>query len=163
MTHRVLVTTDGTGKVVVRVQYVESHRPEVGDKFNARKGQKGVIGAIWSEADMYFNEHGRTPALVLNTCAFPSRMTWSMFLEQLLCEIGAVNGSRIDGTSFSKNWMQALVKQLDHKLLEPLSALDRTTAESRQSFVERYALACSRVHSVCFSVLQGASQHECRG
>ena len=74
--------------------------PEVGDKFSSRHGQKGVVGAILPMAEMPFCEStGMRPTLLMNSHAFPSRMTIGHLEEVFMGKCAALSSSFADGTA----------------------------------------------------------------
>ena len=74
---KVLVTRNETDNahLLIKVLLRQCRRPEVGDKFASRHGQKGVCGIIVNQENMPFNDWGICPDLIMNPHGFPSRMT----------------------------------------------------------------------------------------
>jgi len=104
---RVILTTDAQGLNIYKVITRQTRRPEVGDKFASRHGQKGVIGLIVGEEDMPFAETGWRPDLIMNPHGFPSRMTVGKMLEVVgskaaVCDGIFANGSAFCGTPFKE-------------------------------------------------------------
>jgi hypothetical protein len=50
---RVLLSANETDQFLVKVMVRQCRRPEVGDKFASRHGQKGVCGAIVSQVILF--------------------------------------------------------------------------------------------------------------
>jgi DNA-directed RNA polymerase beta subunit len=78
----------------VRVVMTVTRTPSIGDKFTSQYAQKGVIGAIWNDADMpYSVETGVSPDIIVSPLSMTSRMTMSSLLEALCGKTVSVTGN----------------------------------------------------------------------
>ena len=58
---KVMITDTENDQTLIKVLIRQTRRPELGDKFSSRHGQKGVCGLIVNQEDMPFNDQGITP------------------------------------------------------------------------------------------------------
>ncbi|KAJ8601877.1 hypothetical protein CTAYLR_002701 [Chrysophaeum taylorii] len=100
---RVLLTSNENDSFLVKVMLRQVRRPEIGDKFASRHGQKGVCGAIVPQDDMPFSDLGVCPDLVMNPHGFPSRMTVGKIIELVAGKAGVFAGRQAYGTAFGED------------------------------------------------------------
>ncbi|KAJ5542410.1 hypothetical protein N7535_004830 [Penicillium sp. DV-2018c] len=97
---KVLVSATEGETQLIKVLTRQTRRPEVGDKFSSRHGQKGVVGIIADQADMPFSDQGINPDIIMNPHGFPSRMTVGKMLELVAGKAGVLSGQHGYGTCF---------------------------------------------------------------
>ncbi|MEK7092325.1 MAG: DNA-directed RNA polymerase subunit B, partial [Patescibacteria group bacterium] len=108
----IFITEDYEGNKIVQIRTRDQRIPEIGDKFAAPSGQKGVIGAIIPEDEIPFTSRGIRPDIIFDPHGLPSRMTVGYLLELLAGKVGCLKGEIIEGTPFSGMSKPELEKQL---------------------------------------------------
>lgn len=135
---------NGEGYEFYKVSVAETRTPMTGDKYSSSYGQKGLISMIYNQVDLPFSSRdGTTPDIVINSLAFPSRMTIGMLLEmltgKLLCSTfnklhevsvtdylkdmridiesgGTTRYDTIDATAFEKVDLMGLIREASKSL-----------------------------------------------
>jgi len=97
---KVMLTDTDNDQTLVKVLIRQTRRPELGDKFSSRHGQKGVCGLIVNQEDLPFNDQGINPDTIMNPHGFPSRMTVGKMIELLAGKAGVLSGKLQYGTAF---------------------------------------------------------------
>jgi len=97
---RVIITSNLEESFLIKMNLRQHRRPEVGDKFSSRHGQKGVIGLIANQEDLPFNAAGICPDLIMNPHGFPSRMTVGKLKELMAGKSAVIKGTIHDSTVF---------------------------------------------------------------
>ncbi len=106
------ITDNEEGNRLIRIRLRHLRIPEIGDKFAARYGQKGVIGMIVPQADMPFSASGLTPDIIFSPHSIPSRMTINYLIEVVAGKVGALSGRIINGTTFNTESEESIRKHL---------------------------------------------------
>ena len=97
---KVLISTNQDDQFLVKTLVRQTRRPELGDKFSSRHGQKGVCGIIVPKEDLPFSDQGISPDIIMNPHGFPSRMTVGKMIELLAGKAGVLEGKFEYGTAF---------------------------------------------------------------
>ena len=109
-----IIDTNGDGYNFCKVRLRAMRKPNIGDKFSSRHGQKGTIGNIIPEEDMPFTADGLKPDIIINPHAIPSRMTIAQLKETLLGKVLLQLGLFGDGTSFGDLKIEDIAKKLQN-------------------------------------------------
>ncbi|KAH7650078.1 DNA-directed RNA polymerase beta subunit [Cryptosporidium bovis] len=109
---RVILTENSDGNQMYKVILRQTRRPELGDKFSSRHGQKGVVGLIISQEDLPFSETGWCPDLIMNPHGFPSRMTVGKLMELISSKASVLDGKYRYGTAFGGTPLEESAKCL---------------------------------------------------
>ena len=109
---KVMLTSTNTEALLVKVLIRHTRRPELGDKFSSRHGQKGVVGLISQQEDMPFNEQGICPDMIMNPHGFPSRMTVGKMIELIAGKASVLDGNRRYGSAFGGDKVDDISKTL---------------------------------------------------
>ena len=108
------IDVNGNGYSFWKCRIRSYRKPDIGDKFSSRHGQKGTIGNIIAEADMPYTMTGIKPDIIINPHAIPSRMTIAQLKETLLGKILLELGMFGDGTAFN----ELDVKDISNELIK---------------------------------------------
>jgi DNA-directed RNA polymerase III subunit RPC2 len=112
---KVMLSSSESEQPLIKVLLRQTRRPELGDKFSSRHGQKGVCGIIVQQEDMPFNDDGICPDIIMNPHGFPSRMTVGKMIELVSGKAGVLDGSLQYGTCFGGSKLADMSKILvDH-------------------------------------------------
>jgi len=97
---RVMISGNRNDTHLIKVRVRSTRRPELGDKFSSRHGQKGVIGRIVAQEDLPFTDLGVCPDIIMNPHGFPSRMTVGKMIELIAGKAALLDGKLRYGTAF---------------------------------------------------------------
>ncbi|KAH7288318.1 hypothetical protein KP509_31G021700 [Ceratopteris richardii] len=109
---QVIVASDDDENSFARIRLREVRVPVDGDKFSSRHGQKGVVGLLCPQEDMFFSRQGIIPDIVINPHAFPSRQSIGQIAEGLAAKISAISGTRFDASPFNKTELWTMLDEL---------------------------------------------------
>ncbi|VDP04104.1 unnamed protein product [Heligmosomoides polygyrus] len=109
---RVLLTYNDEEAHLVKILLRQTRRPELGDKFSSRHGQKGVCGLIAAQEDLPFNDLGMVPDMIMNPHGYPSRMTVGKLMELLSSKNAVLSGRYHYGTAFGGDQVTDVCNEL---------------------------------------------------
>ncbi|CAL4144068.1 unnamed protein product, partial [Meganyctiphanes norvegica] len=111
---KVMLSSDTDEFNLIKILLRQTRRPELGDKFSSRHGQKGVTGLIVNQENMPYTDQGLYPDMIMNPHGFPSRMTVGKLMELLGSKAAAINGKFNYGTAFGGTNVKDIMEVLVH-------------------------------------------------
>ncbi|KAL7639520.1 UNVERIFIED_CONTAM: hypothetical protein RMT77_010021 [Armadillidium vulgare] len=109
---KVMLCSDSDEFNMIKILLRQTRRPELGDKFSSRHGQKGVTGLIVNQEDLPYSDMGLTPDMIMNPHGFPSRMTVGKLLELIGSKAAALEGKFNYGTAFGGTSIKDILEDL---------------------------------------------------
>lgn len=104
---------DGEMNHFIKIR-LEIPRPmSVGQKMASRNGQKGMIAQALPQSDFPFTMQGIIPSILINSHAYPSRMTVNQLIEGIYSKLGAMRGCSYDGTFSVKTSVDWVGEELE--------------------------------------------------
>ena len=103
---------NGEGYTFAKVRTRAFRKPDIGDKFSSRHGQKGTVGLILPASSMPVTDSGIVPDIIINPHAIPSRMTIAQLKETILGKTLLELGLFGDGTSFGEYPVKTICENL---------------------------------------------------
>ena len=107
------ININSEGYRFCKVKIRNSRKPEIGDKFSSRHGQKGTVGMTYLHEDMPFTKDGIVPDIIINPHAVPSRMTIAQLIECILGKSCSLLGYEGDGTGFNNTNIEDVINILE--------------------------------------------------
>ncbi|XP_059834558.1 DNA-directed RNA polymerase III subunit RPC2 isoform X2 [Hypanus sabinus] len=111
---KVMISSNSEDAFLIKILLRQTRRPEIGDKFSSRHGQKGVCGLIVPQEDMPFCDSGICPDIIMNPHGYPSRMTVGKLIELLAGKAGVLDGRFHYGTAFGGSKVKDVCEDLIH-------------------------------------------------
>jgi DNA-directed RNA polymerase II subunit RPB2 len=103
---------NGDGYSFLKCRLRALRKPQIGDKFSSRHGQKGTMGNFMRPQDVPFTADGLQPDIIMNPHAIPSRMTVAHLKETLFGKVLVELGLFGDGTAFTELSVESIKKEL---------------------------------------------------
>lgn len=112
---KVIVTRNDEDMPQCKVKLRSERKIKTGDKVSSRNGNKSIVAAIWSAADMPYTEDGLIPDVIINPHGLPTRMVIGQVMETTMGELAVQKGSFLAADAFRRIDMKAIIKELEVK------------------------------------------------